>query len=218
MDRAAGAGTGFVPGLHGCLLGADANLAFRRAARADPAQGQARRSRPCRPLIIVAKEIWTRRGSHPCLCWASTDLTKRERKVRFALDSSRHLCHARHRMGGRLHGRRAAGSIRRACPPARWISSVRCILRRLHAAAIRPGRSSNGGGLILHSRWPRPKLSGGRGLVSIESNVEHSLCPGRKHFDRHRPGCFLSLLEWIRSNIDVAISAPFQRAAASFAE
>ena len=78
----------------------------------------------CRPLIIVAKEIWTRRGSHPCLCWASTDLTKRERKVRFALDSSRHLCHARHRSGGRLHGRRAAGSIRRACPPAQFAEPI----------------------------------------------------------------------------------------------
>ncbi len=43
---AAGAGAGVVPGLHGCVLGADADLAFRRAARADPAQGQARRSCP----------------------------------------------------------------------------------------------------------------------------------------------------------------------------
>jgi hypothetical protein len=31
-------------------------------------------------------------------------------------------------------------------------------------------------------------------------------------------GAFLSLLEWIRSYVDAAISAPFQRAAASFAE
>ena len=44
MDRTAGAGTGLVPGLHGCLLGADADLARRRAARAHPAQGQARRA------------------------------------------------------------------------------------------------------------------------------------------------------------------------------
>ena len=42
MDRAAGAGTGVVPRLHGCFLGADADLACRRAARAHPAQGQAR--------------------------------------------------------------------------------------------------------------------------------------------------------------------------------
>jgi MFS transporter, DHA2 family, multidrug resistance protein len=34
MDRTAGTGTGLVPGLHGCLLGADADLARRRAARA----------------------------------------------------------------------------------------------------------------------------------------------------------------------------------------
>jgi MFS transporter, DHA2 family, multidrug resistance protein len=42
MDRTAGAGTGVVPRLHGCFLGADADLPRRRAARTHPAQGQAR--------------------------------------------------------------------------------------------------------------------------------------------------------------------------------
>lgn len=51
MDRAAGAGTGLVPGLHGCLLGADADLARRRPARAQPAQGQARWAGSGRTLI-----------------------------------------------------------------------------------------------------------------------------------------------------------------------
>jgi hypothetical protein len=51
MDRAAGAGTGVVPRLHGCFLGADADLACRRAARAHPAQGQARWSCLDGPLI-----------------------------------------------------------------------------------------------------------------------------------------------------------------------
>src|ERR1700756_184766 len=50
MDRAAGASSGVVPGLHGCVLGADADLAFRSAARACAPQGQARRSCPHRPL------------------------------------------------------------------------------------------------------------------------------------------------------------------------
>jgi hypothetical protein len=40
MDRTAGAGTSFVPGLHGRLLGVDADLACRRAARARPAESQ----------------------------------------------------------------------------------------------------------------------------------------------------------------------------------
>jgi hypothetical protein len=34
--------TGLVPGPHGCLLGADADLTRRRPARAEPAHGQAR--------------------------------------------------------------------------------------------------------------------------------------------------------------------------------
>jgi predicted acylesterase/phospholipase RssA len=51
MDRTAGAGTGVVPRLHGRLLGADADHARRRAARADPAQGQARWSCLHGPLI-----------------------------------------------------------------------------------------------------------------------------------------------------------------------
>src|SRR6202042_2012397 len=46
LDRAAGADAGIVPRLHGRLLGADADLACRRAAGIDIAQGQARRSGP----------------------------------------------------------------------------------------------------------------------------------------------------------------------------
>jgi hypothetical protein len=62
-DRTAGANPGVIPCLHGRFLGADADLAFRRAARADPAQGQARRSRPCRPLIIVAWRLGRAEGA-----------------------------------------------------------------------------------------------------------------------------------------------------------
>src|SRR6516164_794718 len=62
MDRSAGAVTGVVPGLHGRLLGFDADLAVRRAARACPAQGQARWPRPHGPLS-------KRRRSRPCLRW-----------------------------------------------------------------------------------------------------------------------------------------------------
>jgi hypothetical protein len=43
MDRTAGADPGVVPGLHGRLLGADADLVCGRAAGANPAQGQAGR-------------------------------------------------------------------------------------------------------------------------------------------------------------------------------
>jgi hypothetical protein len=50
VDRSAGAGTGVVSGLYGCVLGAHADLACGRAARADPAQRQTGRSCPRRPL------------------------------------------------------------------------------------------------------------------------------------------------------------------------
>src|SRR5258708_40013027 len=53
MDRTAGADPGVLPGLHGCILGPDADLAFRRAARADAAKDQTRRPCPRRPLSIV---------------------------------------------------------------------------------------------------------------------------------------------------------------------
>ena len=42
LDRTAGAGAGVVPRLYGRVLGADADLARGGAARAEPAQGQAR--------------------------------------------------------------------------------------------------------------------------------------------------------------------------------
>ena len=51
LDRTAGAGAGVFPGLHGRLLGADADLACRRAARAYPAQRQTRWSCLRGPLI-----------------------------------------------------------------------------------------------------------------------------------------------------------------------
>src|SRR5258706_14195070 len=53
MDRTAGADPGVLPGLHGCILGPDADLAFRRTARADAAKDQTRRPCPRRPLRIV---------------------------------------------------------------------------------------------------------------------------------------------------------------------
>ena len=46
----------------------------------------------------------------------------------------RHLCDARHRSGQRLHGRGAAGSVCRACPPARWPCRACGVFRRLHVA------------------------------------------------------------------------------------
>jgi DHA2 family multidrug resistance protein len=45
MDRRAGWGAGVLPCLYGCVLGADAALAFRHSARPQPAQSEARRSR-----------------------------------------------------------------------------------------------------------------------------------------------------------------------------
>src|SRR5258705_5008193 len=55
MDRRAGSGAGVIPCLHGRVLGPDADLAFGRAARACPAQGQARRSCPHGPLRSTAR-------------------------------------------------------------------------------------------------------------------------------------------------------------------
>ncbi len=57
LDRTAGADAGVVPGVHGRLLGSDADLAWRCAARACPAQRQARRSCPCSPL---RRSAWVR--------------------------------------------------------------------------------------------------------------------------------------------------------------
>src|SRR5712671_111109 len=54
MDRRAGSGAGVIPCLYGRVLGPDADLAFGRAARACPAQGQARRSCPHGPLRSTA--------------------------------------------------------------------------------------------------------------------------------------------------------------------
>src|SRR6266436_3960862 len=54
MDWRAGAGAGVIPCLHGCVLGPDVDLAFSRAARPKPAQGQARRSCPHGPLRSTA--------------------------------------------------------------------------------------------------------------------------------------------------------------------
>ena len=54
VDRSAGAGPGVVPGLYGCVLGARADLACGRAARADPAQSQTGRSCPRRSLRPTA--------------------------------------------------------------------------------------------------------------------------------------------------------------------
>src|SRR6478736_60808 len=53
MDWCAGAGAGVVPGLHGRVLGANADLALRRATRTDAAHDQAQRRRSRRPLRIV---------------------------------------------------------------------------------------------------------------------------------------------------------------------
>src|SRR5258708_7608668 len=57
MDRTAGADPGVLPGLHGCILGPDAYLAFRRAARADAAKDQTRRPCPRRPLRSTVSRI-----------------------------------------------------------------------------------------------------------------------------------------------------------------
>ena len=43
LDRPAGSGAGVLPRVHGCLLGVDAALARGGPARAEPAQGEARR-------------------------------------------------------------------------------------------------------------------------------------------------------------------------------
>src|SRR5262249_44451848 len=67
MDRAAGAEPGVVPRLHGRLLGADVDLACHGSARADPAQDQARRSRPCRPLSKWGHELLQRFEAAPIL-------------------------------------------------------------------------------------------------------------------------------------------------------
>src|SRR4029077_19040616 len=50
LDRATSPGAGVVPWLHGCVLGADADLARCRAAGADPAQSAARRACAFGPL------------------------------------------------------------------------------------------------------------------------------------------------------------------------
>jgi hypothetical protein len=55
MDRTAGAGASLVPGLYGRVLVADADLARRRAARVDLAQGQARRRRSRGPLVRTTR-------------------------------------------------------------------------------------------------------------------------------------------------------------------
>src|SRR5260370_8612977 len=53
MDRTAGADRGVLPGLQGCMLGPDADLAFRRDTRDGAPDDQARRPCPRRPLRIV---------------------------------------------------------------------------------------------------------------------------------------------------------------------
>src|SRR5271156_4488933 len=59
MGWAAGRGAVLLPGLHGRLFGADADLARRRAARPDLAQGQARRGRSEGPLMDMQYEPFT---------------------------------------------------------------------------------------------------------------------------------------------------------------
>src|SRR6516165_7141246 len=82
MDRPAGPGPGLVPGLHGRLLGADADLAVRRAARADAAEHQARRRGPHGALrwtvsihLLRVRGVAKREDApHRALRWLAHDL------------------------------------------------------------------------------------------------------------------------------------------------
>ena len=64
LDRPAGAGAGVLPRLHGRLLGADAALARGRSARAEPAQGQARRPRAGGALKVAGRGPGGGRAAH----------------------------------------------------------------------------------------------------------------------------------------------------------
>jgi hypothetical protein len=63
MDQTAGEGTGVVLGPHGRLLGADADLARGRTARAYPAQRQTRGGGPRTPRGILPQEANSATGS-----------------------------------------------------------------------------------------------------------------------------------------------------------